>query len=222
MGYYRLIQLLVQEKRFNEAIAVYRQWIPLRPVPPIEGDVSFNTQPSSYLAELMVEKATFLREIGNLNEAVATYRLILKEFPDYQVSRDFPDMLIVQEDLESTAGIYRRWIQRDSSSGFSYLQLGFVLTCQGKKDEAIAAYEQAVQKGWKLPAAHFLGNLLLEQGKLEAAAKAYYKVLIEHDSSQSGGWLPDGMFQRYGSLLEQKKWREAITLYDELLKMKKS
>lgn len=219
-GYYRLIQILLQAKRFDEAISVYRQWISLRPNPPTKDDLGFN-QPSFYLAKLMVKKATSLRELGNLDEAIKTYRFLLKEFPNYSVSRDFPDMLIEQGDLEGAAGIYRQWIQKDPSFGFLYLQLGSVLDCQGKTDEAIAAYEKAVQKGWKLPASHFLGKLLLEKGKPEAAAKAYYTVLVEHNLSQSGGWLPDGVFQRYDSLLEQKRWRDAITLYNELLQMKK-
>jgi tetratricopeptide (TPR) repeat protein len=218
-GYYRLIQILVQAKRFDEAIWVYRQWIPQRPNPPIQDDLSFN-QPSSYLAELMERKAIFLRALGNLDEGIKTYRLLLKEFPSYSVSGDLPDMLVEQGDLEGAAGIYRQRIQKDPVFGFSYLQLGSVLVCQGKIDEAIVAYEQAARTAEKSPASHFLGNLLLGKGKLEAAAKAYHTVLLEHNLSSSGGWLPEAVLQRYDSLLKQKKWRDAITLYNELLQMK--
>jgi tetratricopeptide (TPR) repeat protein len=219
-GYYRLIQILAQAKRFDEAILVYRQWIPLRPNPPIKDDFSFH-QPSYYLAKLMESKAISLRELGNLDEGIKTYRLLLKEFPSYSVSGDFPNMLIEQGDLEGAADIYRQWIQKDPSVGFLYLRLGSILVCQGKIDEAITVYKQAARTAEKSPASHFLGNLLIEKGKLEAAAKAYHTVLVEHNLSASGGWIPEAVFQRYNSLLEQKRWRDAITLYNELLQMKK-
>ncbi|MDR9404691.1 MAG: tetratricopeptide repeat protein, partial [Halothece sp. Uz-M2-17] len=68
--------------------------------------------------------------------------------------------------------------------GATYFSLGESLEAQGKVDDAIRAYQQALQVTPDLGVAHgALGRLLREQGQREAAI-AHYKKAIDQDPQQ--------------------------------------
>jgi len=217
-GYYRLTELLTSQNRFDEAIALYQTWIPLVPDPPIINDLNFNLRPNQYLAGLIHQKATYLREIGDFDEAVSTYRAVLEIEPDYTLYRiNLAETLVEQGDLEAAANEYRQLIIDNSAQGVLYVALGNVFSCQGNTSGAFLAYTQAtLLRGSELPAYHFLGNLEVERGRLEEAARAYRAVLEIHYSSELG-LLSPGEFQQYDELFRQQRWQEAISFYQELL-----
>lgn len=216
-GYVRLTELLLQQKRFDAAIALYRRWVPLAPQPPVKGDLPFSVQPPLYLAELLEKKASYLRQQGQLQASAATYRAGLKVDPaNALLFQGFVEILVAQGNLEEAAQLYQQQIQRSPHWSQLYLELGAIRGCQGRFDQAITVYEQVARKGEKLPAYHFIGQLLERQGKLEQAAQAYGEVLAAHQQANSD-LLPAGTYQQYQIFLQKQQWRQAIGLYQRLL-----
>jgi tetratricopeptide (TPR) repeat protein len=217
-GYYRLTELLASQNRFDEAIALYQTWIPLAPNPPIINDLNFNIRPDQYLIGLIQRKATYLREIGDFDEAVAAYRTVLEIEPDYISHRiDLAEILVEKGDLEAAVDEYRQLTIENPDRGILYVVLGNALNCQGDTNGAFLAYTQAtLLRESELPAYHFLGNLEVERGRLEEAARAYRAVLEIHYSSELG-LLSPGEFQQYDELFRQQRWQEAISFYQELI-----
>lgn len=245
-GYYRLVSLLMSQNRFDEAIALYKTWMPRVPNPQLFNDLHFNISPSSYLDGLRHQKARYLRQAGRLAEAVEAYRDILENGQynqDLHTQVTLAETLIEKGDLALAANKYRLIIAQKpepnyqrSEQGFVfitelpprlgelYVALGTVLTCEGKVDEAITAYEKAINLategpfssiGEALPAYHFLGNLRAAQGNLEAAAQNYRKVLSFHAADEDGLVSPDDL-QQYDALVEQRKWQAAIDKYQQI------
>jgi len=92
--------------------------------------------------------------------------------------------------------------------------LGVALFKQGKLDEAIAAFLQAIQLDPKYVAAYNnLGNALKEQGKLEDAIAAYRQV-IQLDPKLAAGYSNLGI-----ALKEQGKLEEAIIAYRQAIEL---
>lgn len=181
-GYYRLTELLASQNRFDEAIALYQTWIPLVPDPPIVNDLNFNIRPDQYLADLIQRKASYLSEIGDFDGAVAAYRAASALDPDYYPDRlDLAEALVRQGDLQTAADEYRQLISENPGRGLFHILLGNILRCQGDTNAAFVAYSQAtLVRESELPAYHLLGNLELEEGRLEEAARAYQAVLEIH------------------------------------------
>jgi tetratricopeptide (TPR) repeat protein len=216
-GYYRLVELLASQNRFDEAIALYQTWIPRVPDPPLDNDLIFNIDPDSYMAGLLQQKSNYLREIGNFDEAVTAYRAVLNISPDNIFNRiELAETLVEQGDLETAVSEYRQLTLQQPYDGTLYVSLGNVLACQGRIEDAIAEYTEAAARGAELPAYHFLGDLLVDQGKLEEAARAF-RAIIEIHSLSELGLLSPGTFQQYNELFLQQKWQEAIALYRELV-----
>ncbi len=217
-GYYRLTELLVSKNRFDEAISLYRAWIPRIPDPPIINDLDFNIRPDQYLTGLMRQKAIYLRDIGDFDEAIATYREILEVDSSSLFDRvDLAMVLVEQGDLEAAANEYRQLIAENPNRGTLYIALGNIFECQGYTARANLAYIQATSlRTSELPAYHFLGNFLLEQRRFEEAARAYRTIFEIHHSSESGRVSPED-FQRYDNLFRQQRWQEATSLYQNLV-----
>jgi tetratricopeptide (TPR) repeat protein len=217
-GYYRLTELLASQNRFDEAIALYRSWIPLAPDPPIINDLNFNIRPDQYLADLIQRKATHLREMGDFNGEVATYRTLIEIQPEDSFNRVYLAKVLVEKgDLETAADEYRQLTSENPSRGVFHVVLGTILHCQGDTNGAFLAYTQAASlRESELPGYHFLGNLEVKQGRLEEAARAYRRVLEIHHLSELG-LLSPGEFQQYDELFQQRRWQEAISFYQELV-----
>lgn len=241
-GYYRLVELLTEQGRYDEAITVYKTWIPLNNDPEPFNDSTFNNDPSEYLRELTQQQADYLRKQGNFDAALAIYQsLVPKVLPHpvgeapilltgSVVSLDIAETLVERGDLQSAAEAFRQLILQASpaSGGFASLNppsyygklniaLGDVLTCKGKLAEAEAAYRiTAAEEGLEPLGYHYLGNLYADQENLPAAAAAYREVLAVNQSYETG-MLPSNALQQYDALLQQQQWPEAISLYQSLV-----
>ena len=96
----------------------------------------------------------------------------------------------------------------------AHYNLGTRLTAQGKLDEAIAAYQKAIDVEPKLVEAHIaLGNILRDQGKLDEAS-AYYRRAIEIDPKSA-----DAHYSLGSALFDQKKLDEAIAAYRKAIEL---
>jgi len=88
------------------------------------------------------------------------------------------DVLMRLKNWDETARKYRKYLQVNPKSYWSYYQLGYVLKQIGLIDEAIANYRKALELKADLPWFHTdLADALLEKGESEEAIACYMKAI---------------------------------------------
>ena len=104
--------------------------------------------------------------------------------------------------------------QLDPNYASAYNNLGNALSDQGKLEEAIASYQQAIQLNPDSASAYYnLGVTLRRQGKLEEAI-ANYQQAIELDPNDADAYIGLG-----NALKEQGKLEEAIASYQQAIQL---
>jgi tetratricopeptide (TPR) repeat protein len=99
--------------------------------------------------------------------------------------------------------------ERDVSSKKQLINKGNALYLQGKYEEAIQAYDIAIELDPKYAEAWYnKGNALRNQGRYNEAIQAY-NTTIEINSRHAGAWNNKGL-----ALKNQGKYEEAIQAYD--------
>ncbi|NER05597.1 MAG: tetratricopeptide repeat protein, partial [Okeania sp. SIO3C4] len=115
--------------------------------------------------------------------------------------------------LEEAAATYRRCIEVNPTSGWSYNNLGEVLFKLGELDEAILAYHEAIKLNPN--SAWFYHNLALALVKKGSAESITY--------SRRACELNPNCYEFYKvlawSLKKRRKWNEAITAYTKVIEL---
>ncbi len=97
-----------------------------------------------------------------------------------------------------------------------YVNLGNALYDQGKLEEAIASYQQAIQLNPSYSIAYIsLGNALYNQGKLEEAIASYQKAIQLNPSDA----IAIAYINLGTALLAQEKLEEAIANYQKAIQL---
>ena len=246
-GYYRLVELLKSQGRYDEAIAVYKTWLPLNNNPEPGNDGAFNDRPESYLFELRRGHARYLSAQKDFDAAVELYRTLIEEGDFYITDLQFElsRTLVEKGDLQAAASEYQRLIQKASEEydrlhsvtqdaegrrysvsfrpfldyGALTVALGDLFLCQGEIASAVSAYEKATSIiGSETLGYHALGNISVTQEDLSAAAIAYQKVLETHQLYETEMVSPE-FFNQYSALVKQQQWEDAISLYRQSLQI---
>jgi predicted O-linked N-acetylglucosamine transferase (SPINDLY family) len=124
--------ILGHEGKFDQAVAVYRRLIALRPD----------------LAEAYTRMATPLLATGRAHEAIEACRRSLELRPDHM-----PTTVVLCSalsgvgDLDEVVALCRDGLSRHPEFRTLCVNLGWALREQGKVDEAIACYREALGKG---------------------------------------------------------------------------
>jgi tetratricopeptide (TPR) repeat protein len=118
------------------------------------------------------------------------------------------------EDYRSEVSLWTDVVAKRPNNARGYYNLGYALTTQGKLDEAIAHYSEALRINPAYAEAHNnLGNALTTQGKLDEAIAHYSEALrINPNSAQAHNNLGN-------ALARQGKLDEAIAHYSEALRI---
>lgn len=91
------------------------------------------------------------------------------------------EILRAQKQHEAAAAAFSQALELGVRTADVYSQLGMALSDGGRKDDALSALLEAGQIDSDDPAAnYYLGNLLREQGKFDAAVLHYRKALARH------------------------------------------
>jgi tetratricopeptide (TPR) repeat protein len=108
--------------------------------------------------------------------------------------------------------LWRSTIDRNPACWVAYLNLGDVLFQNGKVDEAITNFQQALQiRPDYAEASYDLGNALLQKGKIDEAIARYQQtLLIKPDYAKAHNNLGTALFQK-------GKVDEAIAHYQQAL-----
>jgi tetratricopeptide (TPR) repeat protein len=232
--YLSLGQLLVEQERWMEAIAVYQQAIERFPnhanlrqalstaqmrsgnieaaIAEYQATITLDPQQPSWvylsLGQLLVEQ-------GQLVEAIAVYQQAIELDPDRVEAYR---LLAVAQDragqIEAAITTYQQAIALDGSSApWIYLMLGQLFAGQERFEEAIAVYQQAIAiHPDRAEPYRLLGTVYNSQGNVEAEIASYRKY-IELQPEQSH-WVYSVLGHR---LSEQDCLDEAIECYQKAL-----
>jgi protein O-mannosyl-transferase len=149
---------LAQQERYDEAIALYRAALEIRP--------------DWYEPHLHLGSA--LTRVGQYDEALEQLRQALENHPrPYRIYTTIGELLLVQQKFDEARAAFEQAIALEPGSIPAYNYLGISLFLQGKYDEAIVEYTKALQ----IDANFALGHLNLADA---LAAKGQFDQAILH------------------------------------------
>ena len=142
------------------AEAHYRESLALEPQPAIYNDLGF-----------------VLERQGLTEEALEMYRKAIELDPESASGHhNLAGSLARQGEHAQAERHFRAALERKPTTQ-SYTGLGFVLRAQDRTDEAIGAFQQAIETDPKNAAAYDqLGTIQIAEGKLEEAASTYRRL----------------------------------------------
>jgi tetratricopeptide (TPR) repeat protein len=149
-------------------------------------------------AEARCNLGNALKEQGELDEAVASYRRALEVKTDFvEAYNNLGNALKDQGKLDEALLCYRRALELKPDFAETHYNLGGAFKDQGKLDEAVACYRRALELKPDFAEAHNnLGVALKDQGELDEAVACYRRALeLKPDDA--------GAYGNLGSTLEE-------------------
>jgi serine/threonine-protein kinase len=146
--------VLIQERKWDEAIVTLREALGLRP----DDAVAHNNL------------GVALQTVGNLPEAITEYHEALRLQPDYlEAHNNLGDALQKQNDLSDSITEYREVLRLKPEDPEAHFHLGLALYKQGNSDGAVDEYREAIRLKPGFALAHFsLGGVLYNRGEHDA------------------------------------------------------
>ena len=190
---------LTDQKKFGEAISMYRKALELQPD----------------LAVAHYNMGNVLKKQGRITEALTSYFKAVELEPTvaepyYNMGNTFKD----QGKLNEAVSCYKKAIELRPDYAEARCNLGHVLQEKGVLDEAVRHYEKATQIMPDLVEAWYgMGNALKEKGELEEAIFCFQKALVLR---------PDysGAYNNMGNIFrEQRRLEKAIFCYEKAVQI---
>jgi tetratricopeptide (TPR) repeat protein len=195
--YLDLARVLVQQNKLDEA------WVALGGSPDRQIDEQ-NASVYSQFGQILLRQ-------DNADEAIANCRQAIELNPTYRDAyRCLGDALVEKSQWEAAIVAYQNAIALDPSDSLTYSYLGDALMKIERLDAAISAYRQAVELFPGGSSAFSLGDVLVQQNRLEDAL-AVYSQNSENDS--------DAYSQLGNALVRQDKLDEAITACQKAIEL---
>ena len=171
---------------------------------------SLATEPK---AEIYSDLGFVLDRLGKSEEAAENYRKALALDPQFAPAHfNLAVSLLRSDELDEAADQYRAALAIKPTAE-TYNGLGFVLGEQGKVDEAIARFREAIATNPKYTAAHNnLAGSLIKQGRLDEAALHYQHSLREKPSATLHNRLGIILMQLGRSDEAVQQFRKAIAM----------
>jgi tetratricopeptide (TPR) repeat protein len=134
-------------------------------------------------AEIYSDRGFTMARLGKPEQALADYQKALELDPTCASAHMNLAVAAVQGGKLGDAETHYRTALTTRPTAETHNGLGYVLTKQGKTDEAVAEFRRAIDANPKFtPAYNNLADALAKQGKLEEAATYYRKSLAEKPS----------------------------------------
>jgi len=158
---------LVELGRLEEAASHFQRSLEIEPRAEIYSDLGFT-----------------LARMGKSEEARANYRKALALDPNCASAHVNLAVAAVQEGKFGEAELHYRHALHGRPTAETHNGLGYVLSRQGRTDEAVAEFEKAIDLDARFtPAYNNLAETLAAQGRLEDAARYYTRSLAEKPSA---------------------------------------
>ena len=155
-------------------------------------------------------------QAGRLPDAEACYRRVLAAEPEHADALHLLGVIAYQlKRHDVSVALIRQAIKQNGRNPFYFSHLGTALRDQGKLDEAIVAYRQAIGLKPDFAEAHSnLGNALRDQGKIAEAILAYRRAIgLKPDYAEAHSNLGN-------ALRDEGELDEAIVAYRRAIGLK--
>jgi tetratricopeptide (TPR) repeat protein len=125
-------------------------------------------------------------KLKQYDEAEAEFKGELSVAPDNaQALAYLGDIAFKKDDPETSVKFLRKALQSRKDIRIAHLDLGAILTQQGRFEEAIAELRRAVELDPEQPDAHYrLGRVYQASGKQAASQKEFAKVRELHEKAE--------------------------------------
>ena len=164
-------------------------------------------------AEAHCQRGVALRELGKIDDAIASFREALRAKSDHSEARlQLIAGLMQAGKIADAAAVCHEALLFRPNNPDLYNHLGIALVRQDKLDEGVAAFGQALRfKPDFAEAINNLGNTLLRQNRHDDAIVQFREALrIRPD-------LPHPLTNLAGAMLQKGEIEEAIRLYREAI-----
>ena len=179
-----------------------------------------NQQAAAERAEFEFVKANKLKEQGHLDQAIPCYQKAIALQPEYKVVTELINLYQLQENHEEAIKYCRHFIEFKPKHAYIYVRLARILKAQGQVDNAIIAYQKAIELKPELAGNVYqeLGNLLLQEKNDSLSAIAVFQQGLKNNPD----WQPhlEYYLNLARSLAQQKQFEEAIKWYQKVLQLK--
>ncbi|SVB24131.1 uncharacterized protein METZ01_LOCUS176985, partial [marine metagenome] len=178
------------------------------------------TLSTSVDVDAKLQQAISLYQIGQLQQAEQICQQILKDFPQHANAIHLLGVIAYQvEEYKIATDLISRAIGIDSGQSLFYINLGNVLQEQGRLEESIQAYQQAIHlQPDHADAYSNLGIVLQKQGRLEESIQAYQQAIRiqpEHTGAYSNLIFAQDFHLDIGlkeQQVERQKWNQRFIL----------
>ncbi|HIK31692.1 MAG TPA: tetratricopeptide repeat protein [Oscillatoriales cyanobacterium M59_W2019_021] len=159
------------------------------------------------------ERARQLQSQGDTSGAIAEYRSILEiDSENLAALHQLAQLSEGQGDFAAAVEHYQKSVEIDSEPPFwIYRHLGFALSQQERLEEAVEAYQKAIELNPKEAKTYsLLGQVRGKQGNFSGAIDSYQKAI------ELSNELPIWVYLNLGEALSQeKRFEEAIVAYEK-------
>jgi predicted O-linked N-acetylglucosamine transferase (SPINDLY family) len=157
-----------------------------------------------------------LKQQGDLEEAMESYRSAIRAKPDYPEAHNNVGVLLqMQGRLDHAASSYREAVALRPAYAEAQFNLGVVLHQKRELDAAEAAYRQVISRNPEIAVVHNnLGTVFKDQGLPDQALAAFENAIkLKPDYAEA-------FYNRATVLQHQAKLEEALTAYDHAIELR--
>ncbi|SKB14091.1 hypothetical protein PL11201_580083 [Planktothrix sp. PCC 11201] len=194
---YRLAQALVEQEKWQEAIAAYQQALIITPT----------------WVEVQRELGGLFLKLELWDEAVEVYETAISLRSDVaEVYHNLGEVLLKLQRWEGAVSAYQKAIELNPEFSWSYNNLGDGLRELQRWDEATQAYQKAIELKPDFALSHHnLGNVLVKKEDWEEAIAAYQKAI---NLDPNFAW---SYYNLAEVLVKSERWEESIIAYKKAI-----
>jgi len=211
---YKLAQLYMGQKKFEDAVAEFKKILIKKPTAPdvlaglVNSYIALKQEDNAekvldnVIADnkdnpaLLTMRAELHRQRKQLPEAEALFKRVVALKPEVELGyKNLASVYIIQKQLDKVIAVYQQGFQAIPKSGSFLMQLAILNTLAGHEAKAIDAYEKLlVMVPGNLLALNNLASLLVDSSDQSAVEKAFTLVASLKDSKHPAfldtfGWV---------------------------------